>query len=132
MRSTKKFKLMEGFAAGDEFSTLRIKHFGLSFKMVDRLFVTPSLTVTTRIKTNENKIFRRYGHSFAGDRERDSHGNPRIIRRHLLDFDSSGNVVSLTLEHASVRSDLNEVSFYRMKNASNAIHRMATRVTPHA
>jgi uncharacterized protein YuzE len=49
-----------------------------------------------------------------------------------LDFDSAGNVVSLTLEHASVRSDLNEVSFHRMKNANNAIHRMATRVMPTA
>ena len=43
-----------------------------------------------------------------------------------IDFDSAGNVVSLTLEHASVRSDLSEFSFLRMKNENNA-HRMAIR-----
>jgi uncharacterized protein YuzE len=33
-----------------------------------------------------------------------------------LDLDESGNVVSLTLEHASMRGDLSEFSFLRMKN----------------
>jgi uncharacterized protein YuzE len=31
-----------------------------------------------------------------------------------LDLDQSGNVVSITVEHASLRSDLSEVSFLRM------------------
>ena len=31
-----------------------------------------------------------------------------------LDLDLSGNVVSITVEHASMRSDLSEVSFLRM------------------
>ena len=44
-----------------------------------------------------------------------------------LDLDTDGNVVSLTLEHASMRGDLSEFSFLRMKNASNANHGMATR-----
>ena len=33
-----------------------------------------------------------------------------------LDMDESGNVVSITVEHASKRSDLSEVSFQRMKH----------------
>jgi uncharacterized protein YuzE len=44
-----------------------------------------------------------------------------------LDLDTDGNVVSLTLEHASMRGDLSEFSFLRMKTANNAIHRMAPR-----
>jgi uncharacterized protein YuzE len=44
-----------------------------------------------------------------------------------LDFDAHGNVVSLTLEHASRRGDLSEFSFLRMKNANNSLPRMATR-----
>ncbi|OQX19655.1 MAG: hypothetical protein BWK76_03965 [Desulfobulbaceae bacterium A2] len=31
-----------------------------------------------------------------------------------LDFDESGHVVSITVEHASLRSDLSEVSFLRI------------------
>jgi len=31
-----------------------------------------------------------------------------------LDLDADGNVVSMTLEHASLRGDLSEVSFLRM------------------
>jgi uncharacterized protein YuzE len=33
-----------------------------------------------------------------------------------LDLDESGNVVSITVEHASLRSELSEVSFIRMKD----------------
>lgn len=44
-----------------------------------------------------------------------------------LDLDTDGNVVSLTLEHASMRGDLSEFSFLRMKNANNPIRRMAAR-----
>jgi len=35
-----------------------------------------------------------------------------------LDIDESGHVVSITLEHASQRSDMAEVSFLRMSNAN--------------
>ncbi len=31
-----------------------------------------------------------------------------------LDFDAHGHVVSITLEHASVRGDLSEISFQRL------------------
>ena len=31
-----------------------------------------------------------------------------------LDFDAQGHVVSITLEHASARSDLSEISFQRL------------------
>ncbi len=33
-----------------------------------------------------------------------------------LDMDASGNVVSITVEHASKRSELSEVSFIRMNS----------------
>ena len=36
-----------------------------------------------------------------------------------LDLDASGHVVSITLEHASQRGDLSEVSFVRMKEKAN-------------
>lgn len=38
-----------------------------------------------------------------------------------LDFDESGQVVSITVEHASIRSDLSEVSFLRMNKANKAV-----------
>lgn len=37
-----------------------------------------------------------------------------------LDLDAAGNVVSITVEHASVRGDLNEVSFNRIKKTGSA------------
>lgn len=38
-----------------------------------------------------------------------------------LDLDKSGHVVSITVEHASIRSDLSEVSFLRMDHATKAV-----------
>jgi len=38
-----------------------------------------------------------------------------------LDLDESGNVVSITVEHASIRSELSEVSFIRMKDSNRAL-----------
>lgn len=38
-----------------------------------------------------------------------------------LDFDNAGHVVSITVEHASVRSDLSEVSFKRINKANHAV-----------
>ena len=38
-----------------------------------------------------------------------------------LDFDESGHVVSITVEHASIRSDLSEVSFLRMNKAKTVV-----------
>ncbi len=49
-----------------------------------------------------------------------------------LDLDEAGHVVSITVEHASVRSDLSEVSFLRMNKANKAVQPTATRATPHA
>ncbi|MDK3159562.1 DUF2283 domain-containing protein [Kamptonema cortianum] len=37
-----------------------------------------------------------------------------------LDLDIDGNVVSITLEHASTHGDLSEFSFLRMNNAETA------------
>jgi uncharacterized protein YuzE len=48
-----------------------------------------------------------------------------------LDLDEAGHVVSITVEHASVRSDLSEVSFRRI-NKAKAMHPTATHATPHA
>ena len=33
-----------------------------------------------------------------------------------LDFDAQGHVVSITLEHASARGDLSEISFQRLRS----------------
>lgn len=49
-----------------------------------------------------------------------------------LDLDEAGHVVSITLEHASLRGDLSEVSFKRINKANKAVHPTATRVTPDA
>ena len=49
-----------------------------------------------------------------------------------LDLDEAGHVVSITLEHASLRGDLSEVSFKRINKANKAVPPTATRVTPHA
>lgn len=38
-----------------------------------------------------------------------------------LDLDESGNVVSITVEHASFRSELSEVSFIRMNDANKTL-----------
>lgn len=38
-----------------------------------------------------------------------------------LDFDDSGHVVSITVEHASLRSDLSEVSFLRMSTVNKVV-----------
>jgi uncharacterized protein YuzE len=46
-----------------------------------------------------------------------------------LDFDKSGNVVSITVEHASARSDLSEVSFKRITKADKPLHPTASGVT---
>ena len=37
-----------------------------------------------------------------------------------LDFDKAGHVVSITVEHASARSDLSEVSFKRINKENKA------------
>lgn len=49
-----------------------------------------------------------------------------------LDLDEGGHVVSITVEHASIRSDLSEMSFKRINKANRAVHPTAARVTPHA
>lgn len=36
-----------------------------------------------------------------------------------LDLDEAGNVVALTLEHASARNDFSEISFQRKTQAAN-------------
>jgi uncharacterized protein YuzE len=36
-----------------------------------------------------------------------------------LDLDSGGHVISITVEHASKRSDLSEVSFLRMNDLTS-------------
>lgn len=38
-----------------------------------------------------------------------------------LDLDKLGHIVSITVEHASVRSDLSEVSFLRMNKANKVV-----------
>ncbi len=38
-----------------------------------------------------------------------------------LDFDQNGNVVSITVEHASARSDLSEVSFKRINKTEKSL-----------
>jgi uncharacterized protein YuzE len=38
-----------------------------------------------------------------------------------LDLDDSGHIVSITVEHASLRSDLSEVSFLRMSTANKVV-----------
>lgn len=38
-----------------------------------------------------------------------------------LDLDEAGHVVSITVEHASVRGDLSEVSFKRINKANHAV-----------
>lgn len=38
-----------------------------------------------------------------------------------LDLDAVGHVVSITIEHASARSDLSEVSFKRINKANKAV-----------
>ena len=38
-----------------------------------------------------------------------------------LDLDKTGNVVSITVEHASIRSEMSEVSFIRMKDANQPL-----------
>lgn len=39
----------------------------------------------------------------------------------FLDLDETGNVVSITVEHASIRSEMSEVSFIRMKDANQPL-----------
>ena len=50
-------------------------------------------------------------------------GNPvetrEISEDIYLDVDEQGNVVSITVEHASQRSDLSEFSFQRMTTEAN-------------
>lgn len=38
-----------------------------------------------------------------------------------VDLDAAGHVVSMTIEHASARSDLSEVSFKRIDKANKAV-----------
>ncbi|MEI8294844.1 MAG: DUF2283 domain-containing protein [bacterium] len=38
-----------------------------------------------------------------------------------LDLDNSGHVVSITVEHASIRGDLSEVSFKRINKANQVV-----------
>ncbi|MDX1963022.1 MAG: DUF2283 domain-containing protein [Pirellulales bacterium] len=42
-----------------------------------------------------------------------------------LDLDALGNLVSITLEHASQRSDLSEFSFLRITNTKNGLRSTA-------
>ena len=38
-----------------------------------------------------------------------------------LDLDKTGHVVSITLEHASLRSDLSEMTFQRINKSNNEV-----------
>jgi uncharacterized protein YuzE len=38
-----------------------------------------------------------------------------------LDLDEAGHVVSITVEHASLRSDLSEMTFKRIKKSKNEV-----------
>jgi uncharacterized protein YuzE len=38
-----------------------------------------------------------------------------------LDLDEAGHVVSITVEHASLRSDLTEMTFKRIKKSNNEV-----------
>jgi uncharacterized protein YuzE len=38
-----------------------------------------------------------------------------------LDLDETGHVVSITVEHASLRSDLSEMTFKRIKKSNNEV-----------
>lgn len=38
-----------------------------------------------------------------------------------LDLDKTGHVVSITVEHASLRSDLSEMTFQRINKSNNAV-----------
>ncbi len=38
-----------------------------------------------------------------------------------LDLDETGHVVSITVEHASLRSDLSEVTFKRINKSNNEV-----------
>ncbi len=38
-----------------------------------------------------------------------------------LDLDETGHVVSITVEYASLRSDLSEVTFHRIKKSNNEV-----------
>jgi len=38
-----------------------------------------------------------------------------------LDLDETGHVVSITLEHASLRSDLSEMTFQRINKSNNEV-----------
>ncbi|MFM8983734.1 MAG: DUF2283 domain-containing protein [Spartobacteria bacterium] len=38
-----------------------------------------------------------------------------------LDLDETGHVVSITMEHASLRSDLSEVTFKRINKSNNEV-----------
>ncbi len=38
-----------------------------------------------------------------------------------LDLDDTGHVVSITVEHASLRSDLSEMTFQRINKSNNAL-----------
>jgi uncharacterized protein YuzE len=38
-----------------------------------------------------------------------------------LDLDETGHVVSITVEHASLRSDLSEVTFQRINKSNNEV-----------
>ncbi|MCC5842479.1 MAG: DUF2283 domain-containing protein [Opitutales bacterium] len=49
-----------------------------------------------------------------------------------VDMDSAGHVVSITVEHVSLRSDLSEVSFKRIRKANEAVPAVETRVGPQA
>lgn len=50
------------------------------------------------------------------------HGTPAETREVsedvYIDLDGEGHVVSITVEHASLRSDLSEVSFFRLVTMS--------------
>lgn len=42
-----------------------------------------------------------------------------------LDLDDTGHVVSITVEHASLRSDLSEMTFQRINKSNNALLKAA-------
>jgi uncharacterized protein YuzE len=42
-----------------------------------------------------------------------------------LDLDETGHVVSITVEHASLRSDLSEVTFHRINKSNNEVFEAA-------
>jgi uncharacterized protein YuzE len=110
---------MAGYAGGRAFRSLRTVSSGLFFFRMRRRYTTPSSTATSRIEPMKIEYFEDTDTALLELGTGCIAESRELSEDIYLDLDAQGHIVSITVEHASERGDLSEISFQRVSSKAN-------------